>query len=337
MPKDRTKFYLTAMALLVAAIVGGTGLLNYLVDPLWFFGGDKLAPRNFPWDERTARVAHFMAGKRNYDCYIFGASRVGMLNFKNVPGHDCFMVSFEYATPSELVAYAKYIKQRAEREPTLVMVGIEDANFIDQLDPHALADPVRDNKTPHFWEYYFSGDVAKWSFKTVLNLAPKPRYYAQDLTGRIRADAGTLPILRIKMEPGQKLHMSLKNVPEFANFRTLFPKAHLVAFATPVASARIRQYQSWGILPDYLAALHATAAHFDEMYDFSIPSEITSDPKLTYDGSHYQPAVYDRIVQALAQHEPSFGIRISGHSLAETEAQYWDRLKAGESRENIAD
>ncbi|MBN9546182.1 MAG: hypothetical protein J0I19_11965 [Alphaproteobacteria bacterium] len=334
---DRTKLYLATIMLLAAAIMGGTGLLNYLVDPLWFFGGDKLAPRNFPWDERTARIAQFVTGTRDYDCYIFGASRVGMLNFKNVAGHKCFLVSFEYASPGELVAYAKYIKQHAAREPDLIMVGIEDANFIDNLTPANLADPVRENRTPHFWQYYFSLDVAKWSLKTISDAAPKARYYGKDLTGKIRADAGTMPILRLKMAPGEKLHMSLKNVPEFANFRALFPKAHLVGFATPVASARIKEYQLWGLLPVYLKALHATAEHFDEMYDFSIPSRITNNPNLTYDGSHYQPAVYDLIIKALQRHEPSFGIKISGCSLAETEAQYQERLKAGQWNEAAAD
>ncbi|MEP6829771.1 MAG: hypothetical protein ABI963_05490 [Rhizomicrobium sp.] len=326
MSKNGTRRYLTIVGLIVAAILGGMGFLNYLVDPLWFFGGNKLQPRNFPFDERTARIAHFVTSNRDFDCYIFGASRIGMLNPRDFSGRNCFVVSFENATPSELVAYAQYVKERAKRQPSLIMVGVDDANFIDHIDAHNLSEPVRDNETPYFWQYYFTADVAKWSLKTILDSAPKARYYDKDLAGRIRADAGTLPILRFKEVPGQKLHMSLTNVSEFAKFRAIFPKAHLVAFATPIASERIRQYQQLGVLPHYLKALHATAEHFDEMYDFSIPSQFTTDPKLTYDGSHYQPAVYDKIAKALQSHEPSFGIRISGTSMADTEAKYLSRL-----------
>ena len=54
MPKDRTTFYMTTIALLVAAVLGVMGTLNYLVDPLWFFGGNKMQPRNFSWNERIA-------------------------------------------------------------------------------------------------------------------------------------------------------------------------------------------------------------------------------------------------------------------------------------------
>ncbi len=68
------------MVLLVAIVLGAMGLLNYLVDPLWFFGGNKLQARNFAFDERTARMARFVTSDRDFDCYIFGASRVSMMN-----------------------------------------------------------------------------------------------------------------------------------------------------------------------------------------------------------------------------------------------------------------
>lgn len=326
MRNDKTVQYMAVMLGIAAILLSAIGVLNYLVDPLWFFGGNKLESRNFPFDERTARIAHFVTSDRNFDCYIFGASRVGMLNWHDFSGRNCFMVSFENASPSELIAYAEYVKRHAKRQPDLVIVGVDDTNFIDQVDAHDVAEPVRDDATPHFWDYYFSADVAKWSLKTILDAAPKARYYGKDLTGRIRADAGTLPILRLKLDPDQKRRMSLENVPQYAKFRQLFPKAHLVAFATPMASTRVKQYEQLGLLPFYLKALHATAAQFDEMYDFSIPSQFTANPKLTYDGSHYQPAVYDMIAAAIQNHEPSFGIMISGHTLTETTELYARRL-----------
>jgi hypothetical protein len=323
---DKATRYLGAVLLVAAVILGAVVLLNYVIDPLWFFGGNKLQGRNFPFDERVARVAHFAASDRDFDCYIFGASRTGMMNEHDFKSHDCFMVSFENASPSELVAYAKYLKAHAKREPDLVIVGVDDFDFIDQADAHDLPAAVQNNEIPHFWEYYFSADVARWSLYTVFDLAPKPRYYGKDLTGQIRADAGSLPILRMKLEPGQKWHMSLSSVNEYAKFRQIFPKAHLVAYATPIAATRIRQFHQSGLLPFYLKALHATAAQFDEMYDFSIPSPVTADPHLSYDGSHYQPVVSDKIAAAIQNHEPSFGIVISGRSLDEITGLYIGRL-----------
>jgi hypothetical protein len=323
---DKAVRYLAALLLVAAVALGAIALLNYVIDPLWFFGGNKLQGRNFPFDERVARVAHFVTSDRDFDCYIFGASRTGMMNEHDFKGHNCFMVSFENASPSELVAYAKYLKAHAKREPNLIIVGVDDFDFIDLADAHDVPAAVRDNEIPHFWDYYFSTDVARWSLATAFDLAPKARYYGKDLTGKIRADADSLSILRMKLEPGQKWHMSLSSVNEFAKFRQIFPKAHLVAYATPIAATRIQQFQQSGLLPFFLEALHATAAQFDEMYDFSIPSTITANPHLTYDGSHYRPAVSDMIAAAIQSHEPSFGIMISGRSLEELTGLYASRL-----------
>ncbi|MBS0282515.1 MAG: hypothetical protein JSR25_15210 [Proteobacteria bacterium] len=327
MAKDKTSLYLTALTLLVAAVLGGIGLLNYLVDPLWFFGGNKLQPRNFSWDERIARLARFSASDRDYDCYIFGASRVGLMSEHAIKGHSCFMISFENGSPRELIAYAQYIKHNAKREPDLVVVGVDDFDFIDQADANNVPPDVLRNRTPHFWDYYFSWDVATWSIKTLFDQSPKARYFGKDLTGQIRADAGTMPVLHMTLKPGQKWHMSLNSVGQYAKFREIFPKAHLVAYATPVAADKIAQFKEMGLLPFYLQALQKTSAQFDEMYDFSIPSQVTSDPKLTYDGSHYQPAVSDRIAAAIQNHEPSFGIVLSGRTQEEITRLYADRLE----------
>jgi len=325
--KDRTTLYLTTLTLLVAAVLGAMGLLNYLVDPLWFFGGNKLQPRNFSWDERIARLARFADSDRDYDCYIFGASRVGMMNERAFKGRSCFMVSFESASPRELIAYAQYIKRNAKREPDLVVVGVDDFDFIDQADENNVPQEVLRNEVPRFWDYYFSRDVTTWSIKTLLDQSPKARYFGKDLTGQVRANAGTMPVLRLALKPGQKWHMSLNSVAQYAKFRQVYPKAHLVAYATPVAADKIALFKQTGLLPFYLEALQKTSAQFDEMYDFSIPSVITSNPKLTYDGSHYQPAVSDRIAAAIQKHEPAFGIMLTRRPLEEITRLYADRLE----------
>jgi Cys-tRNA synthase (O-phospho-L-seryl-tRNA:Cys-tRNA synthase) len=100
-----------------------------------------------------------------------------MLNPRDFSGHNCFVVSFENATPSERVAYAEYVKEHAEQQPSLIMVGVDDANFIDHTDAHNLSEPVRDNETPYFWQYYFTVDVVKWSLKTIFDTfqrSPRP-------------------------------------------------------------------------------------------------------------------------------------------------------------------
>ncbi len=318
--------YLTVTALVVVMIHTVVGVLNYLVDPLWFFGGNKLHPRNFPFDERTARAAHYVTSDRDFDCYILGASRVAMMNEHKFSGRKCFMVSFANGTPRELLAYASYMKARAKREPELVIVGVDDFVFLAPWDIYDLPPPVSEDRSPYFWQYYFSGDVARWSIQTILDAAPRPRYYGGDLTGQIRTDAGSLGILEAEANPNRTVNWEV--ISRYSEFRELFPEARLVSYATPVSAQRIVEYHESGVLDVYLTSLHATAAHFDEMYDFSIPSEYTTDPTLTYDGSHYQPWVNDLIVTAIENREPGFGIIVKDRSVHEIRALYAERLAA---------
>jgi hypothetical protein len=307
---------------LLAAILG----LNILVDPLWFFGGDKLAPKNFAFDERTARAARFASGAKDYDCYIFGASRVSLMNENRFVDNKCFMFSFAAATPRELVAFAQYAKTFEVREPRLVIVGIDDFDFIDQADTFDVPSFVADKKLPRFWDYYFSARVAGWSVQTLLDRSPLERYYDANLTGQVRADARSFQALHLTLPPGQHWHFSDANVGVYAAFRQVFPNARLVAYVTPIAASRVLAYQHDGILPDYLRAIVDTAKHFDETYDFSIPSAVTTNPTLTYDGSHFYPVVGDQIAAAIQSHDSGFGVRIDGLAADQLQALYAKRI-----------
>jgi hypothetical protein len=273
-----------------------------------------------------ARAAHFVNSEKDFDCYIFGASRVGMMNEHRFSDHKCFMVSFANATPQELLAFASYMNHRNGRDPSLVIVGVDDFSIVGPAEGFDVPKPVLENTTPYFWQYYFSADVARWSMETLLDISPKPRYYGGDLTGRIRDDAESLTILRAEGAPRRSVNHQI--IQEYSKFREAFPNARLVAYATPVAVQRIVQYRDAEILPYYLTGLIETARYFDEMYDFSIPSIYTMDPTLTYDGSHFQPSVNDRIVESIQNREPGFGIIISELDVHEISAVYAERLKA---------
>jgi hypothetical protein len=46
--KNGTRRYLTIVGLIVAAIPGGMGFLNYLVDSLWFLAETNCSPGIYP-------------------------------------------------------------------------------------------------------------------------------------------------------------------------------------------------------------------------------------------------------------------------------------------------
>jgi hypothetical protein len=50
------------------------------------------------------------------------------------------------------------------------------------------------------------------------------------------------------------------------------------------------------------------------MYDFSIPSEVTSNPENTFDGSHFFPFIQSKITKLLNDEGMEFGINVKGFS-----------------------
>ncbi len=326
MTKSKSVAFVFVSSGITFAFLAAILILNMLVDPLWFFGGDKLMGRNFAFDERTARAARFTSTPGDYDCYIFGASRVGLMNEHRFSGYNCFTFSFAAATPRELVAFANFARKFGKHPPRLVVVGIDDFDFIDQADTFTVPISVTEMERPRFWDFYFSARVATWSIETLLDRSPLERYYGSDLTGQVRSDARTFQALHLALPPGQHWHFTDQNVPVYANFRKIFPGARLIAYATPVAAGRIVQYQQDGILQNYLRALIDASRFFDEAYDFSIPSVVTADPSLTYDGSHFYPVVGDKIATALLAHESGFGVRIDGLTLEQLRALYKERI-----------
>mgnify|MGYP001102006913 CR=1 FL=1 len=65
-----------------------------------------------------------------------------------------------------------------------------------------------------------------------------------------------------------------------------------------------------GVLDEYLDLVIESARNFDLFLDFGVPSEVTENPQLTYDGSHYYPAINDRIAKAISGGSPEFGLAV---------------------------
>lgn len=79
-----------------------------------------------------------------------------------------------------------------------------------------------------------------------------------------------------------------------------------------------------GTLGGYLDAMYMTAQSFDQFYDFSVPSRITADPRLTYDGSHFTQKAQIPIARTLGSGAITFGLAV--HQLNKRE--YRERFTA---------
>jgi hypothetical protein len=63
------------------------------------------------------------------------------------------------------------------------------------------------------------------------------------------------------------------------------------------------------------------------MHDFSIPSEVTSNPENTFDGSHYFPFIQSKITKSLNDEGMDFGINVKEFSREAYIQSYRDQVQ----------
>jgi hypothetical protein len=115
----------------------------------------------------------------------------------------------------------------------------------------------------------------------------------------------------------------LSKVDLYKQVREQFPEAQVIAYVPPRSAWLVftNAYRP-GFLECVLRGFHGVAQHYDAFYDFSIPSDVTTNPQNTYDGSHFLPEVSDEIATFLQGQPLKFGIDVSELSFEEYYNQY---------------
>lgn len=284
--------------------------MNLLVDPLGYFSGNQFFSKNYAFNERLMKPNRLMKDRNRYDCLIFGSSRVTLLDESKVAGQQCFNLSVSAGMPVEFVQFAKWANNMGVT-PDLIIVGIEAAYFTEEKPSLPLPKFVREgNQPPGVISAYLSIDVAKFSLNTLLGRSPLPRYYDARFRGAILPSAPVYyPPEILEKEP--LLGPYTVSIREHIHkLRQIFPDARFIGYVPPVSAwRRARAYQG-GTLDGYLDLVFSTAEQFDQFYEFSIPNSVTQNPTRTYDGSHYDIATNEEILQALNGGKMAFGLAV---------------------------
>jgi pimeloyl-ACP methyl ester carboxylesterase len=288
--------------------------LNLAVDPLWYFSGNRIEPKNFAFDERRARLNLFLQSPESYDCWIFGSSRVTLLDPASIRGQSCFNFSFSAGNIAEFTLLASYLKQLGH-EPDVVIVGVDYGSLQAADLAIDLPNYVKENANPPtFMRPYLAWSVADMSWRTVTDDSPMPRYYDGQFAGKVRTDVESFqpPQTEDALENlVGSTTIDAETVSRFAALLSLFPSARKLAYVPPLSAWHMRSLQTNGQLPAYLDGLSRISDLVERMYDFAIPNPLTLDIHATYDGSHYYPWVNDQIGSALSGDPPPFGLEIT--------------------------
>lgn len=299
---------------------------NALVDPLWYFGGNKLGPINYAFNERLSKPNLIAGHEDEYDCVIFGDSRVTLLPEHRIEGYRCFNFAFSSGVAPEFVDYAEWLKARGF-SPKLVVVGLSAGDFRSIPQAHNTPAFIREKSPPESpYLAYLSLDVLAMSWRTLFGTSPLDRVYDSDFRCRAaslqRLYDPRVPIRDLRSGPFD----NRKPIATYRMLKAVFPDARFVGYASPLSAWAIAEYARMGWLESYTRALHDASEVFDRFTDYSIPSAMTADPAMTYDGTHYSPTANEAIARTLTGGHAEEALDLKSISADEMTATYRARL-----------
>lgn len=328
--KDKdTKFNFGLYGLVTSLLLGSVAVINWSIDPLWYNHGNILTGKNFAFNERISKTNLFLRTKEqvNYDCVILGSSRVTALRVSKFTQNNCFNYALKGGEIPDFVSYANFLKEEGIK-PKVVYIGVDGLNFVEKERKEKQPVQIDSLQTKSPLEAYLSADVLLFSTMTLLGISPDPgNYYDRDFEP---VDFVNSPTYTPEFyNPSSLQRCDLSSVKTFVSLKEFFPNAKFIAYVPPISAwSMINDTYNRGLMDCHLSAFYELSQNFDAMYDFSIPSEVTKNPELTFDGSHYSVKTNNRIAEILqGKSERNFGIRIDKYSFNDYRTIYRQKLR----------
>lgn len=309
--------YIVIVALTVAVLTGGVLAINFVVDPLWFYQGNRLAEYNHHYNERYSKLNVFLQDPLKYDCVILGSSTATLLDAKKISGYTCHNISFSRAHLQEYTDYLRFMKRHMEHIK-LVVVGFDGYVLVDKESDvdHGVPAFVRnDGPLPSPIRAYIGLGPFTASVKNLLDYTVSGRYYDKQFTAQILPSAGRYRPEDEGFDANFQQRFShaigyfdTAKLSHIRDLRAVAKDAKFVAYVPPIAAEYIAFLKVENKLDNYLEAMYRSAEEFDAFYDFTVPSKFTKNPENTNDGMHYKRDINDEIAATVVDGNPRFGI-----------------------------
>lgn len=318
--------YLATLAATVVACALAVFAFNAAVDPLWHFGGNKIGKVNYAFNERLSKTNLFLSRQGEYDCVIFGDSRVTLLPEDEIEGYKCFNFAFSAGKAEEAVAYARYLRDKGF-EPRLVVMGVPGTAFRAKIGGTDIPDFIREGDRPKPpYLAYLSFDAASMSWQTLFGKSPLDRVYDRSFVCHVAPGAPAYDPAKPIRDLFAGRFTGTQRVSFYDDLKEIFPEARLVGYVPPISAWAIKAYAEKGWLDEYVTALHLASRKFDRFLDYGVPSAMTVNTGNTYDGTHYSEEANAEIAEDLLEGEPDEALDLKSMSAEEMRRIYVERL-----------
>lgn len=290
--------------------------LNYLVDPLWYFNGNKIKKTNYVFNERLSKfnLFYFSSNKENIDCLIFGSSISTTLNQKKFKKNNCFNFSFSAGNVYEYDAYLNYLKylgyvpKKIYIELPIVISKKKEKKFKDIIKNFSSSKIIA----------YFPPVETESLVKDFLNQEDKLKDNSKNYLSKV-------PNFILKKKPPDlfwsnyfsfnSFIFSLKSLLNISNYTNAYDD-EFIGFVRRnksdfKKSFRLKSQINEADLNYIIANRLNTLKYFEDIYDFSVPNIQINDSKNTYDGSHYYKNFISLIADFMEGSELLYGLKIN--------------------------
>jgi len=285
---------------------------NFLIDPLWFNNGNKFSKINYAYNERISKINYFLNNRDDYDCLLFGSSVSIVFDSSLIKDSNCFNFSVSAGGLQEFIAYLNYLKWYGY-EPRKVFIEINFGFVEPDGDLSRLPKSILEKDAPvNIIKSYTSIDSLVFSVKSLLGLSPYQHYYDNNFAAHVRKEL-TYPFNPKKNDIYNNIaEPPSKNIINYyKNLLQIYPDAVHVGYVHPISPWSVAKYHTSGHLDTNLEIIADLSKEFDELYDFSFPSPITSSSSSTYDGSHFYEYVFYELANTLNNKKDVMGYRLN--------------------------
>ncbi|MFV1982132.1 MAG: hypothetical protein ACC657_01215 [Thiohalomonadales bacterium] len=312
---DKHNKYLIITTVLILLSLTFIYVFNYFLDPLWYFGGNKLFPENYSYNERFSKVNEYIKNTKNYNCIILGSSRVTLLDAKKISGFKCFNFSFSDGNPEEFIAYSKYIRKFGNK-PKLTIIGV-DARFYSRVK-HKVIVPEFVTKLelpPKSFKTYLTFSALNFSIRTLLHKPPQHRYYTDELVGAIIPGTKNYDPPSCFTLEGFGLPYTDTNIHYLESIKRILQSDAFIGYVAPISAWDMLPLIEDGELSSYSETMYKISQKFDRFYDFSVPSKLTERTDNNYDGHHFSREANDQLANILNGGPVKYGVSVHNVTL----------------------
>jgi hypothetical protein len=289
--------------------------LNYLVDPLWYFSGNRLSPYSEPFNTRVSKLILIQDDAKKYDCVIFGPSVTTLLDPTKIRDANCFNAAFADGRVEEFPIYARYLKGLG-LEPKKIIVDLTPRNFATTRPRLSKLPDFVANGTPPSpaIRAYASFDTFWFSLRSFLGVSQSAQVYDHRFVSHLKPDVPAWSHARRIEEFRSYADFSTESLSFYKELLAVWPSAEKIGIVSFVSASAVTTWREAGVLENYLNTSYAASKLFDSYYDFTAPSEITANDELTFDGLHFVEQPNRLMAERINGAENGSGIAVTGRT-----------------------